>query len=300
MKPINLILLGLCLSLLFQACTSDNTCTEKKEMLLYISKKSGNFDIYKNDIAGNERQLTNNPGFDWMPSWDTNKNRILHYAYLGDTFKIQSMDLNGNSLAFNAGKLEEFNLSPDGQYLVQQVRVDDFSKLIITDTLGNNAFSICEATSYNGRAKWSPNSQSILYISDRDGNNELYLYNLESQETKRLTNNTSNEKYTSWAPQGDRIAFTTQYYEEGKPDRNDVFILDLTSGEITQITNNEFNDSEIAWSPQGDRIAFHSTREAGDQIYTMDTNGNNVVQITQDTFYHGEPAWAWMELPCEQ
>ncbi len=265
--------------------------TQGQGHLLYISKKSGNFDIYLNDLKGREQQLTVNEGWDWSPRWNPALNAIIYNSYVGEDFRIRSMDYEGRELELQANGLEEFNLSPDGKYQVLQIREGDFSKLVITNFDGKGSRDITGTGAYHGRASWSPDGTKILYISDRDGNNEIYLYDLISDKTERLTQNDTNEKYLSWAPDSRKFAFTTQYYEEGEPDRNDVFVMSLDSRLIQQITDNPYDDSEIAWSPDGSMIAFHSKREDGDQIYVMNTDGSNVTQITSGDYYHGEPGW---------
>ena len=155
------------------------------------------------------------------------------------------------------------------------------------------------ADAYHGRAKWSPDAQKIIYITDRDGNNEIYLYDMLEQTNTRLTENETYEKYLTWAPDSRRFAYTTEYFEEGKPDRNDVFVMDLDTKEVRQITDNPYEDAEIAWSPRGDLIAFHSRRDSVDHIFTMKIDGSNVRQITTTQTYHGEPEWGLLEPKCK-
>lgn len=271
----------------------------KEVYLLYLSKASGNFDIYKNDLKGKETQLTTNPSWDWAPRWEAASQSLIYNAYENDTFKIQMMDIDGKLIG-TFEDFEDYNVSQDGQWLVAQVKVGDFSKLVITDSFGTDSVAITAAESYNGRAVWSPDGSQLIYISDRDGNNEVYHYNRNSALTTRLTNNETAEKYLTWAPDNKRIAYTTEYYEEGKPDRNDVFVMDLATKKVTQITDNPYEDSEIAWSPIGDKIAFHSRRDSVDHIFVMKTDGSDVAQITTAQTYHGEPAWAYWEAECEK
>lgn len=180
------------------------------------------------------------------------------------------------------------------------MKVDDFSKLVITDSFGDNPQDITTAESYNGRAVWAPDSRQLVYISNRGGNNEVYLYDMNLMESTRLTENNTFEKYLTWAPDSKTIAYTTEYFEEGKPDRNDVFTMEMASKKITQITDNPHEDSELAWSPLADKIAFHSKRDSIDHIFLMNVDGTNVVQVTTASVYHGEPAWAYWEVDCER
>ena len=271
------------------SCSPEN----EEEQLVYLSVRNKDYNIFLNNLKGEERQLTTNPGFDYAPMWNQKLNAIIYYSYIKDSFAIANMDLSGNPLPLETYGQQEFNLSPDGNKLVSQINLDDFSVLVLTSVDGTLMDTISDSNSYNGRAKWSWQSNKIAYISDRDGNNEIYIYDLEKQQQIRTTNNETFEKYLTWSPEGDKLAFTTQYYEEGKPDRNDVFVLEVETGISTQITNNPFNDSELAWSPYSDRIAFHSTRNGQDHIFIMNSDGSNITQVTKTDAYHGEPCWIY-------
>ncbi|MEP0987397.1 hypothetical protein [Ekhidna sp.] len=286
----------LLLTTVILACTSSSgneETTSKDEVLLYLTIRDSNYDIFKNDLKGTEVRLTTNTGFDYSPMWNEGLNKIIYYSYVNDSFQIASKDLGGRDVLLNTYGQTEFNLSPSGQFLINQVQVGDTSILILSNLRGSEVDTIASSGLYNGRAKWSWESDKIAYISDRDGNNEVFVYDLKDASTIRLTTNDTFEKYITWEVGGNRLAYTTQYYEEGTPGRNDVFVYDFSNGDTNQITDNPYNDTELAWSPISGRIAFHSTREGSDHIYVMNSDGSNQLQITNVGAYHGEPCWAW-------
>ncbi len=272
------------------AFSQDADC--EQEVLLYIAKDAGNFDIYLNDLKGNETRLTENEDMDWSPRYNPAQNRLFYNSMEAGSFIIRAMDLSGNMLDFDAGMLEEYNLSPDGALLAVQEKRDGGTYLMILDPERDTLDIIGEPETYSGRAVWSPGSDQLAFITDRDGSNELYVYRVVDQEILRITKNDLAEKYVSWSPDGKQLAFTVQFYEEGKPDTNEIYIYDLVTGESNRITDGKFNDAEIAWSPYSGLIAFHSTRENGDQIYLMEPDGTGIRQLTTSETYHGEPHWA--------
>lgn len=211
-----ILIVGLCF-----CC--ENPPPNKTETLLYLSVRDKDYNIFINDLNGNEQQLTTNPGFDYAPMWNESLESIIYYSYERDSFLIGNMSLDGVNLKIETYGQQEFNLSPDAKYLIHQVNLEDYSSLVLTTVQGALVDTISDNRSYNGRAKWSRQSNQIAYISDREGNNEVYLFNLDTKQTTRITNNSSFEKYLAWSPDGTQLAYTTQYYKEGKADRNDIF-----------------------------------------------------------------------------
>jgi hypothetical protein len=59
----------------------------------------------------------------------------------------------------------------------------------------------------DGQPAWSPNGQQIAYISQDDGNFEIYRINADGSNKVRLTNNPSSDGLPVWSPDGQWIAF---------------------------------------------------------------------------------------------
>ena len=64
------------------------------------------------------------------------------------------------------------------------------------------------ATDYN--PVWSPDGSKIVISSDRDGNYELYLIDLASNQQTRLTDNPGFDGQPTWSPDGKWIAFASE------------------------------------------------------------------------------------------
>ena len=59
----------------------------------------------------------------------------------------------------------------------------------------------------DGQPAWSPNGQRIAYISQDDGNFEIYVVNADGTGKTRLTNDAASDGLPEWSPDGQWIAF---------------------------------------------------------------------------------------------
>jgi len=150
----------------------------------------------------------------------------------------------------------------------------------------SDSMPITEMKGYNGRPKWSPDGNQILFIGDQSGSNELYLYDLPSVKTRRITENALREKYTSWSKDGKSIVTTMA--EEEMP--NDIYRIDLATLEVTQLTQTSINESEISMDPQGRYVSYHAQLDGRDDIFLLALETKDVLHITSKG-YHGETVW---------
>lgn len=264
-----------------------------QQQIAYLSNQSGNFDLFLIDENGkNAQQLTQNPGWDWYPKWSPQLEAILYNSNdTANQFRIQAIQLNGKPLDIDTKGLEEFILAPDGSKALYTLRDLDNQYIGMMDLTSGKNKLIISHPSYNGRPSWSPNGQQFSFITDRDGNQELYLYQLSKQKSIRLSNTPKREKYTSWAPDGESIFYTYHYSDERDKEHNDIFRINIRTQKVQQITNDLVFYQEICVSPDGKKIAFHAKRAGKHHIYTISSAGGDERQITTADAYHGEPEW---------
>lgn len=130
-----------------------------------------------------------------------------------------------------------------------------------------------EGTNYHPH--WSPDGTQLCFISNRDGDFDLYMMDADGSHVVQLTDDDRYDYSCVWSPDGTRIAFSA------KPDDDwEIFIIDLEDNTETQITDNDASDSARAWSQDGAQLFFASDRDGDWEMYMMDTDGSHVVQLT--------------------
>jgi Tol biopolymer transport system component len=90
---------------------------------------------------------------------------------------------------------------------------------------------------------------TIVFQSDIDGDNEIYL--LTSESLRQLTDNTWDDTYPRWSPDGKKIAFSANHNGN-----YDLFVMDENGENITQLTASPEDDLDAAWAPDGQNIVF--------------------------------------------
>lgn len=91
---------------------------------------------------------------------------------------------------------------------------------------------------------WSPDGTSIAFLSRRNGNYDLYLYDLLSGSTKALTTHSSYDMEPTWSPDSAALIFVS-----GRSGREDLYRVDVASGVITRLTDTPEREGDPTWRP---------------------------------------------------
>ena len=129
----------------------------------------------------------------------------------------------------------------------------------------------------------------IAFVSDRDGNDEIYVRNADGSDIRRLTDDPALDGHPAWSPDGRRISF-----DSNRDDNFEIYAMNADGSSLTRLTENSARDFGPAWSPDGRQIAFASDRDGdGDfEIYVMNADGSGTRPLTDHPDTDFEPAWS--------
>ena len=138
----------------------------------------------------------------------------------------------------------------------------------------------------------------IAFSSNRDGNREIYVMDVDGKNQHRLTNNRHEDWSPVWSPDGKRIVFVSD--RDGHPDiipgwfTYEIYVMDADGGNQQNLTNNPNDDKFPSWSPDGKQIVFQSDRVdfRNPEIYVMDADGGNPQGLTENLKIELFPVWS--------
>ena len=121
--------------------------------------------------------------------------------------------------------------------------------------------------------------EKIAFVSDRDGDPEIYIMNVDGSKQTPITNNGAVDEAPRFSPDKKWVAFVSE--ESGNREINR---MELGKKEplSDRLTHSPGADGMHRWSPDGRRIAFVSNRDRQPEIYLMDANGSNFTRVTSD------------------
>ncbi len=150
---------------------------------------------------------------------------------------------------------------------------------------------------------WSPNGRKIAFVSQRDGNREIYVMDADcvslpegcGSNVVNVSRHPADDWTPAWSPDGSQLAFSSI-----RAGNWEIFVLDMSClddpescpDKLTQLTADGNGNILPVWSPDGSRIAFSSKASGNWDIYTMAPNGTDIRQVTTDPANDLSPAWS--------
>lgn len=227
--------------------------------LAFSSFRTGTANLFTMAADGSDvQQLTESPAVDGGARWSPDGQRIAFY-----TFRSQSkqllwvMNADGSDVQ---PVLEEQVPGPDtpcaggfaGGWLSQD-------RLLFRGSQGGlNALQICavnldgtdtqvifsEPGVFSYFPALSPDGAKIAFTSNRDGNLEIYVMNVDGSGLKRVTDSSGIDEYPTWSPDGQWIAF-----HSNRDGDFEIYIARPDGSDVRQLTNNDADDTQPSWSP---------------------------------------------------
>ncbi len=193
-----------------------------------------------------------------------------------------------NVTSFSGANDNQAAISPDGSRIVfVTVRHGIGNAEIYTSDLdGSDLDRLTTNGDMDVWPTWSPDGSQIAFISNRDGDNDLFVMNVDGLNQTNISNTTAHEWSPDWSPDGTQIVFSSNR----SPGDLQIYLTTPDGMRGTRLTNTFPDNWSPRWSPDGSEILFVSSRDDpwGD-VWVMDQFGTNQRRLTTYAGPDGDP-----------
>jgi TolB protein len=153
--------------------------------------------------------------------------------------------------------------------------------LQVADTDGFNAQTVLESDEPLMSPSWSPDGDSLAYVSFENRRPEIFIQHLSTAKRSKVSGFKGINSAPSWSPNGEFLALVLS--KDGGPD---IYLMNVESKRLTRLTRHRGIDTEPVWSGDGQSIIFTSDRSGSPQIYEVAATGGKPRRITFEGQYN--------------
>ena len=281
--------------------------------LLFISSREGKYNIFQTTLDGSVKKLTFEEAFG-VNSFDLSpKTKQIVYQHGSDISlgKIGSNSHSSLEIELSADfrfdpvvsetmtdKVDEYAVSPDGSLSVYAIRGDLF--VTRNDKEDDRSVRLTRSSARERDAIWL-NEQAILFVSDADGQNDLYLIESADEEekslyktlktkTRRLTETPEEEFEPILAPNGERLVYRIGNSQLVSAEVGEDGAL---SDSVT-LLDGWAKPAGIDWSPDSRWIAYSiDDLNYNAEIFILSVDGSvEPVNVSMHPGYDSNPVWS--------
>ncbi len=138
---------------------------------------------------------------------------------------------------------------------------------------------------------WTPDGKGLVYTSRKktgmeyaiSTNSDLYLYNLETKETRNLTEGMMGyDTNPAFSPDGKYMAWLSMERDGYEADKNRLFVMDMATGEKTDLTADwDYTIEEFAWNPNSQKLWFIAYHQGVAPVFEIDLKSHAVSTVAE-------------------
>ncbi len=232
-------------------------------------------------------------------------------------YRIRGDGANTQALTSGATDDRDAAFSPDGQRVIYALDQGNYRELAVLDLSGEagvppgvtplspinveatqsegdfTAYVISQVRARRtGSPSWSPDGTRVVFSSNFDGDDEIYMINVDGSGIAKLTHNYNIlDRDPAWSPDGETIVFAS---DRNSPGQTELFSIRPDTTNLMQLTDSQGSSYQPAWSPDGRQIVFASDRNRDSDIFIMGADGANERLLTRndENAEDRDPAWS--------
>ena len=128
----------------------------------------------------------------------------------------------------------------------------------------------------NAYPRLSKDGRTILYQSDRTGKWQLFLLDVASGTSRRLTNDAFANNFPDWSADGEWIAFVSD-----RDGNEEIYRMRVDGSGVERLTDDAARDIHPYFAPDGRSLLFNSTRGNGTlDLYRLHFADRRIERLT--------------------
>jgi Tol biopolymer transport system component/C-terminal processing protease CtpA/Prc len=242
--------------------------TPDGKTLYFMSDRNGQENIWKLSLGGKPEMVTNfTSGRVLWPSMAANGRQIVFER----GFCVWKLDLATHAVGEVkielrgspsvtavehrrfTNEFQDLALSPDGKKMAFIVHGQIFAA---PSKDGGDAIRVTRTPGIASQLKWSSDNHRIAYIANRDGHDQVFIYDFNTEHELAITSGTTEQSAPSFSPDGKLLAFQRGTTE--------IVLYDFGTKKEKALATSIFERPPVFagvsydWSPDGQWIAFVS------------------------------------------
>jgi TolB protein len=167
-------------------------------------------------------------------------------------------------------------LSSDGRRILYQSNRTGTWQLFILDTVTGEHQRLTTDTFNNNFVDWSADNEWVAFVSDRDGNEEIYRMRSDGSDLERLTEHPERDIHPYFSPDAHYLLFNSTR-DNGSLN---VYRLDLGSRELLRVTDSPMQETCARYSPDMRHIVLLRNGTTSDDVVILDVETGALSNLT--------------------
>jgi TolB protein len=256
--------------------------------IAFVSNRSTNYEVYTMRWDGRMVQrLTHTEAMELHPAWSPDGQTLVFAGDdWGERHLYQVDKAGGESPQALASDLwaDHPLWSADGEQLLYQglvLGVMDLFSLEAATRQNHNLTNSPRSAEF--APAWSPDSQAVIFVSDREGAYALYHMRLDESQAQRLTPSGLKATEPVWSPDGRWVAFVGG---------SDLYIIAPDGLHLRQLTHSPSQESAPDWSADSRYLAYSSDVSGQNELYRLNVRTGAAQRLTHAHGADRYPSWS--------